>query len=65
MKFSPSVCVALVASLTEEMAVRSIAYATLVEQQRVTISAVIHGSCAMTKQISSALLAQARPHDDN
>ena len=37
------------------------------EQQRVTNSAVIHGSCAMTrrKKISSALLAQASPHDDN
>ena len=38
---------------------------TLMEQQTVTNSAVIHGLCAMTKQISRALLAQARPHDDN
>ena len=38
-KFSPSVCVAVVASLTKEVAVRSFAY-QLMEQ---TESAVIHG----------------------
>ena len=67
MKFSESVCVALVASLTEEMAAQSIASPHLsVEQQTVTNSAVIHGLCAMTlnQAISNALLAQARPHND-
>ena len=43
-------CVASVASLTEEMAARSVAYRTLMEQQTVTNSAVIHGLYAMTFQ---------------
>ena len=46
-KFSKSVCWALVASLTEEMAARSL-LTTLMEQQTVTHSAVIHGLCTMT-----------------
>ena len=52
-------CVALVhvASLTEEMAARSIAYH--MEQLTVTISAVIHGLCAMTV-IKSAMHCSLR-----
>ena len=48
MKFSESVCVPLVASLTEEMTAQSIALPTLMEQQTVANPAVIHGLCAMT-----------------
>ena len=40
-------CVALVASLTKEMAAK-VLLTTLMEQQMVTNSAVIHGLCAMT-----------------
>ena len=40
-------CGALVASLTEEMAAR-VLLTTLMEQQTVTKSAVIHGLCTMT-----------------
>ena len=47
-KFSPSVCVAIVASLTDKMAARSFV-TMLMEQQTVTNPAVIHGLCAMTK----------------
>ena len=41
-------CVALVASLTEEMAQHEVLLTTLMEQQTVTNSAVIHGLCTMT-----------------
>ena len=46
-KFSLSVCVAVVTSLTGEMAARSVAF--LVRGTAVTNPAVIHGLCAMTK----------------
>jgi len=58
-KFSKSVCVALVASLTEEMAQHEVLLTMLMEHQTVTNSAVIHGLCATALN----LLAQARPHD--
>ena len=53
-------CVASVASLTEEMAAQSIAY----HAHGTANSAVnIHGLCVMTLN-QHAMLAQARPHDD-
>ena len=59
-------CVALVVSLTKEMTAQSIAYHAIgTAEPGVTNSTVIHGLCAMTKQISGALHAQARPHDVN
>ena len=60
-KFSPSVCVAVVASFTGEMAARSheVLLTMLMEQQTVTNPAVICGLCAMTKH--QIMLAQACP----
>ena len=58
MKFSPSVCVAVVASLTREVAVRSFAY-----HAHGTNPAVIHGHDKTLDQ--QCMLAQARPLDDN
>ena len=52
-KFSPSVCVAVVASLTREVAVRSFAY-----HAYGTNPAVIHGHDKMLDQ--QCMLAQAR-----
>ena len=52
-------CVGLVASSTEEMAARSIAYHAHGTAETVTNTAVIHGLCAMTAM--HPLLAQARP----
>ena len=51
-KFSPSMCVAVVASLTREVAVRSFAY-QLMEQK----SAVIHGYDKTAMQACSFRLA--------
>ena len=53
-KFSPSVCVAVVASLTREVAVRSFAY-----HAHGTNPAVIHGHDKTLNQ--QCMLAQARP----
>ena len=53
-------CVAVVASLTREMAVRSFAYHAHGTADIDKNSAVIYGLCAMTN-IKSALLAQAPP----
>jgi len=47
---SPSMCIAIVASLTREMAARSFAYHA--HGTTVTNPTLIHGLCAMTKQIS-------------
>ena len=52
-KFSPSMCVAVVASLTGEMNAQSFAYDTHMEQQTVTWFAC-HNKSAM-------LIAQAHP----
>ena len=57
MKFSPSVCVAVVASLTGEMAAQ-VVLIMLIEQHTVTNPAVIRGLCAITKH--QIMLAQAR-----
>ena len=57
MKFSPSVCVAVVVSLTREVAVRSFAY------HAHGTAAVIHGH---DKKIKSAMHARSgSPLDDN
>ena len=48
-KFSPSGCVAVVASLTGEMRLHKVLLTMVMEQQIVTNPAVIHGLCAMTK----------------
>ena len=56
-KFSPRMCVAVVASLTREVAVRSFAY-----YAHGTNPAVIHGHDKTLNQ--QCMLAQARP-DDN
>ena len=47
-KFRQSVCVALVASLTEEMAAQSFAYHAHGTADGDKFSAVIHGLCTMT-----------------
>ena len=60
MKFSKSVCEALVASLTKEMAQHEVLLTMLMEHHTVTNSAVIHRLCAMALN----LLAHVRPHDD-
>ena len=46
-KFSPSVCAAIVASLTGEMAAQ-VLLTMLMKQQTVANSVVVHGLCAMT-----------------
>ena len=56
-------CVALVASLTEEMAMRSIAYHAHGTADCDKYSAVMHGLCVMILN-QHVLLAQARPHND-
>ena len=53
-KFSPSVCVAVVASLTGEMAARSL-LTMLMEQQTVTNPAVFCGLCAMINHLTSII----------
>ena len=59
-KFSPSMGVAVVASLTCEMAVRSFAYHA--HGTAVTNPAVIHDLCATTKHyISNACLLRLAP----
>ena len=58
-KFSPSVCVAVVASLTREVAVRSFAY-QLMEQT----SAVIHGHDKTLNQ-QCVHARSGSPPDDN
>ena len=60
-KHSPSVCVAIVASLTGELA-DEVLLTMLMEQQTVTNPAVIHGFRAMTKHyISNACSLRVAP----
>jgi len=60
-KFSPSVCVAVVASLTGEMAARSFAYHVDGTADTVTNPAVIRGLCAMTSAVHAR---SGSPPDD-
>ena len=48
-KFSISVCIAVVAYLTGEKWLHNVLLTLSMEQQTVTNPAVIHGLCAMTK----------------
>ena len=61
-KYSPSVCITVVASMTAERVLLTM----LMEQQTETNPAAIHGLCAMTKHyISNACYARSgSPPDD-